>query len=62
MCHRENGPSPGNRSSRFSGIGQLFLGRMGSDFGKILYMCDIPSSKVGKGPRELLLELSQENI
>ena len=54
-----NRPSPGNRSNRFSGIAQLILG---SDFGKIFYICDISSGKVGKGPWEFLLELSQENI
>ena len=65
-------PPISNRSNRFSVIAQLFLGRIGSeswkilrmssDFGKILYMCDISLVKVGKGPWELLLELSQENI
>ena len=33
---------------------------MGSDFGKILYMCDNCSGQVGKGPWQLLLKLSQE--
>ena len=36
-----NCPSPGNCSNRLSGIAQLFLGRMGSDFGEILYMREI---------------------
>ena len=35
---------------------------MGSDFEKILYMGDICSGLVYKGPMELLLKLSQENI
>ena len=55
-------PDSGSCSNRFSGIVQLFLGQMRSDFGKILYMCKIFSSQVGKGPWELLQKLSQENI
>ena len=47
--HRETAQT---RSNRFSGIAQLFLGRMGSDFGEILYMC------VGRqGPMRVATEI-----
>ena len=36
----------------------LFLG---SDFGKILYMCGICSGQVGKDPWELLLKWTEED-
>ena len=40
-------PTPGNRPNRFSGIVQPFLGQMGSDFEKILYMCNIGLDRGG---------------
>ena len=49
-------PTPGNRPNRFSDMVQLFLGQMGSDFERILYMCNIFLCQVGKDPWELLLE------
>ena len=51
-------PTPGDRLNRFSGIVQLLLRQMGSDFEKILYMCNTFLCQVGKDAWELLLKLS----
>ena len=51
-----------NRSNRFSGMAQLFSGRIGSDFGTVLCISGICSGQVGNGQWKLLLTLPQENI
>ena len=55
-------PTPGNRPNRFSGIVQLLLCQMGSDFEKVLYMCNfflMPSrqGRMGQGRMGVATEI-----